>query len=162
MEKEIVCGWKIPPSCKPFLCGCSLFGRGWDCGVLPLGEVELELVFVSLLVRWIVVVWLRVCPSLWRGLSLYYLGGIVLVERGVRYSYWIRNPSRWRRGRRARGSNLETHLCLCVWSIDSKLPLSLFVLCIIHIIFACVVPCIFHIVIYPLYAWLVFVCLTCA
>ena len=47
--------------------------------------MKLELVFVSLLVRWIVVVWLRAYPSCVRW-CLFASLEVVLVERGVWYS----------------------------------------------------------------------------
>ena len=63
------------------------------------------------------------------------------------------------------GARTSKHIFVFAFDPLTLNSLSLFVLCIASYhsyLFACVVPCIFHIVIYPLYAWLVFVCLTCA
>ena len=64
------------------------------------------------------------------------------------------------------GARTSKHIFVFVFDPLSLNPLSLFVLCIAlfilpyHSYLLAFVPCIFHIAIYPLYAWLVFVCLT--
>ena len=61
------------------------------------------------------------------------------------------------------GAQTSEHIFVFAFDPLSLNPLSLFVLCIIHIIHICLC-CALHLsycYIYPLYAWLVFVCLTC-
>ena len=61
------------------------------------------------------------------------------------------------------GARTSEHIFVFAFDPLSLNPLSLFVLCIIHfihIIFACVVPCIISYCLYPLYAWLVCMRLT--
>ena len=60
-------------------------------------------------------------------------------------------------------ARISKHIFVFAFDPLTLNPLSLLVLCIIALFissYTCVVPCIFHIVIYLLYAWLVFVCLT--
>ena len=64
------------------------------------------------------------------------------------------------------GARTSKHIFVFVFDPLTLITLSLlFVLCIIHIAISyllAVVPCIIHIVYSYIYAWLVFVCLTCA
>ena len=88
------------------------------------------------------------------------------VERGVRYSFSRLEILHGGEGGDVElGARTSKHILLLAFDPLSPNSLSLlFVYCIIHIAISfilLVLPCIFHIVVYPLYAWLVCVCLTC-
>ena len=80
------------------------------------------------------------------------------VERGVRYSFGGLEILLGEGGDVELGARTSKHILLFAFDPLSLNPLSLFVLCIIHIIhiiFACVVPCIIYI------AYIISICLAC-
>ena len=105
------------------------------------------------------------------------LGCEAVFERRVRYSIIETNPPRWRfprweysgleilhggvGGDVERGVRTSEHILVFAFDPLVSLTLTLlFVQSIIHIIhiYLLVLPCIFHIVVYRLYAWLACVC----